>query len=186
MPLLEGIDGVEKMSKSLGNYIGIFEEPNDIYEKVMKIPDSFIIKYYSLCTDVHPDDIIKIQENLNAGKNPRDVKMELAFEITRLYRGTTAAKSAQQHFVDLFQKNITPADAEILDISNLDGTIEERLVSVLFETNKFGSKSAIRRLIKQGGVRWNGEKTSDLNVSLGNTQEGTLRIGKGNIFIVKL
>ena len=83
MPLIEGIDGVEKMSKSLGNYIGVNEDANTMYEKVMKIPDSMIIKYYNLCTDVHPDDVAKIEERLNNGENPRNIKMELAKEMKK-------------------------------------------------------------------------------------------------------
>ena len=82
MPLLEGTDGVEKMSKSLGNYIGISEEPEVIFEKVMKIPDSLIVKYYNLCTDVHPEEIAKLERKLEEGTNPRDIKMMLAGEIT--------------------------------------------------------------------------------------------------------
>ena len=87
MPLLEGIDGVEKMSKSLGNYVGISEPAAVIYEKIMKIPDSLILKYYNLCTDVHPDEVAKLQKMLEDGVNPRDVKMMLALEITGLYAG---------------------------------------------------------------------------------------------------
>ena len=87
MPLLEGIDGVEKMSKSLGNYIGISEPAEIIFEKVMKIPDVLIIKYFNLCTDVHPNEIIRFQSMLENGTNPRDVKMLLAHEITELYAG---------------------------------------------------------------------------------------------------
>ena len=81
MPLLEGLDGEQKMSKSLGNYIGINEDANTMYEKCMKIPDSLIIKYYDLCTDEHPDDIKKIEDRLKSGENPRDIKFELAKTI---------------------------------------------------------------------------------------------------------
>ena len=85
MPILEGTDGVEKMSKSLGNYIGVGENPDDMYGKVMSIPDELIIKYYELATDIHPDEIKGIKTALEGGSvNPRDVKMRLAHEITRL------------------------------------------------------------------------------------------------------
>ena len=93
MPLLEGTDGVEKMSKSLGNYIGISEEPEVIFEKVMKIPDSLIVKYYNLCTDVHPEEIAKLERKLEEGTNPRDIKMMLAGEITGLYHGNPAGRA---------------------------------------------------------------------------------------------
>ncbi len=96
MPLLEGIDGIEKMSKSLGNYIGIDEAPHTIYEKVMKIPDNMIIKYYNLCTDIHPDEVGEIAKRLEEGENPRDIKMELAYEITKLYCGEDGAAAARR------------------------------------------------------------------------------------------
>ena len=95
VPLLEGIDGKEKMSKSLGNYIGINEEPNIIYEKVMKIPDNLILRYFTLTTDIHPDKIEIIKNDLGNGVNPRDVKMELAREIVKLYYNSEKALSAE-------------------------------------------------------------------------------------------
>ena len=113
MPLLEGTDGVEKMSKSLGNYIGISEEPEVIFEKVMKIPDSLIIKYYNLCTDVHPEEIAKLERKLEEGTNPRDIKMMLAGEITGLYHGKEAAEGAGEHFKTVFQKSEIPENAPV-------------------------------------------------------------------------
>jgi tyrosyl-tRNA synthetase len=104
MPLLEGTDGVEKMSKSLGNYIGIYEEPNEMYGKVMSIPDELMIKYYELATDIHPDEISKIKAGLEDGSyHPRDAKMRLAREITSLYHSEEAAQKAEEQFKAVFQ-----------------------------------------------------------------------------------
>ena len=104
MPLLEGTDGVEKMSKSLGNYIGIYEEPDQMYGKVMSIPDELMIKYYELATDIHPDEIEKIKTSLEDGTyHPRDAKMRLAREITTLYHGEEAAIKAEEQFKAVFK-----------------------------------------------------------------------------------
>ena len=97
-PILEGIDGKNKMSKSLGNYIGVSDEANDMYVKVMKVPDDLIIKYFTLCTDLHPDKIREIEKNMENGENPRNIKMDLAFEITALYHGQDEARKAQEYF----------------------------------------------------------------------------------------
>lgn len=99
MPILEGTDGIEKMSKSLGNYIGINEEPNDMYGKVMSIPDNLIARYFELVTDIHPDKLAVLKEGLNSGNvNARDIKMRLAREITALYHGREEAALAEEHF----------------------------------------------------------------------------------------
>lgn len=130
MPLLEGIDGVEKMSKSLGNYIGINELPADIYEKVMRIPDNLIIKYYELCTDLHPNEVLEIQEKLKDGENPRDVKMNLAYEITKLYSDEASAERAQLRFKSVFQKNIIPEDVPLIRI-DLNSKVKNKEIGEL-------------------------------------------------------
>lgn len=130
MPLLEGIDGVEKMSKSLGNYIGINELPADIYEKVMRIPDNLIIKYYELCTDLHPNEVLEIQEKLKDVENPRDVKMNLAYEITKLYSDEASAERAQLRFKSVFQKNIIPEDVPLIRI-DLNSKVKNKEIGEL-------------------------------------------------------
>ncbi len=185
MPLLEGIDGIEKMSKSLGNYVGIDEEPHVIYEKVMKISDNMIIKYYNLCTDIHPDDIAKIVMRLDNNENPRDIKMELAFEITKLYCGEDEAKEAKKRFIDVYQKNLTPDDVDVLILEEGNGNLEENIIDALLETGKFQSKSEIRRLIKQGGVKWNDEKVSTLN-DIEFREENVLKVGKRHMFKIQI
>lgn len=184
MPLLEGIDGIEKMSKSLGNYIGIDEAPHTIYEKVMKIPDNMIIKYYNLCTDIHPDEVGEIAKRLEEGENPRDIKMELAYEITKLYCGEDGAAAARRRFIDVFQRDLIPEDIEILQIGNEDN-LEEMILAALLETGKFKSKSEIRRLVKQGGVKWNGDRVAEIKDINLNAGGNILRIGKKHILKIE-
>jgi tyrosyl-tRNA synthetase len=156
MPLLEGIDGVEKMSKSLGNYIGINESAKDIYVKTMQVPDNLIIKYFELATDIHPDQIEKIKTELDSGVNPRDIKMRLAKEITNLYQGEANAQLAEEHFKSLFQKNEIPEDIPEFIISG-----HEALLEIITNSDLAQSKSEARRLIVQGGVKVNGKKITD-------------------------
>lgn len=187
MPLLEGIDGVEKMSKSLGNHIGISEEPEVIYEKVMKIPDSLIIRYYDLCTDVHPDEVAKLQRQLEEGANPRDIKMMLAGEITGLYHGSEAAKRAEQHFKTVFQKSEIPENAPTIFLNaDLDTAWGEQIINGLIEKGFYKSKNEIRRIFKQGGAWYDGKKALDSSDIPAESGDHILRLGKGNFFHVKV
>ena len=182
MPLLEGTDGIEKMSKSLGNYIGINEDATTMYTKVMKVPDELIIKYYELCTDVHPDDIDKIKARLDSGENPRDVKMELAKEITKLYHSEEEAEKAEESFKSAFQKQVAPEDTPEVTLLNNSENVANNLVDTILSTGKYPSKGEIKRLFAQGAVKINGERVQDLN-SISNIENNTiLQIGKGNFF----
>lgn len=159
MPLLEGLDGKEKMSKSLGNYIGIDETPEIMYEKAMTLPDELIIKYFELVTDVHPSEVDKIKNDLEKGNiNPRDIKMKLAKEIVKLYHGEDSASRAEERFMKVFQKGEIPKDINIINASKVDFDIAETLV----ENNIVKSKNEIRRLASQGGVKINNIKVNDL------------------------
>lgn len=175
MPLLEGTDGVEKMSKSLGNYIGVDEDANTMYEKVMKIPDGMIIKYYNLCTDLHPDDVAKIEERLMQGENPRNIKMELAKEITRLYHNEQEASQAEEHFKTAYQKQEAPEDIEEIKFEN-------SILDTLLKTKKAASKGELKRLFEQGAIKVDGEKVTDFQ-SLNNfDSELIVQIGKGRFY----
>ena len=186
MPLLEGTDGVEKMSKSLGNYIGINEDASTMYTKVMKVPDELIIKYYELCTDVHPDDIDKIKARLDAGENPRDIKMELAKEITMLYHTIEEAEKAEESFKSAFQQQVAPEDTPEITLLNNSENIANNLIETILATKKYSSKGEIKRLFAQGAVKINGERVQDLN-SIGTIEDGTiLQIGKGNFYKIIL
>lgn len=187
MPLLEGIDGDQKMSKSLGNYIGISESPEVIYEKVMKIPDNMIIKYYNLCTDVHPNKVAKIQTMLEDGTNPRDVKMMLAHEITELYSGKEDADRAQLRFKSVFQKNEVPEDAPVITI-NAHGEVSqgEQIINELVILGVYKSKSEVRRVFSQGGANLDGEKVivpKDIDIK---KEMAVLKLGKAKFFRIQL
>lgn len=179
MPLLEGLDGVNKMSKSLGNYIGIDEPASVMYQKAMEIPDELIIKYYNLVTDVHPDDVAKVVERLKNGENPRNIKMELAREIVRLYHSEEDVLLAEERFKSVFQKGQIPTDILTVEVSkeNLD------IAGVLVENKMVPSKSELRRLVTQGGVKINQEKISNLQDV---NAEGELVIQIGKKKFIKL
>ena len=179
MPLLEGLDGVNKMSKSLGNYIGIDEPASVMYQKAMEIPDELIIKYYNLVTDVHPDEVAKVIERLKNGENPRNIKMELAREIVRLYHSEEDVLLAEERFKSVFQKGQIPTDILTVEVSkeNLD------IAGVLVENKMVPSKSELRRLVTQGGVKVNQEKISNLQDV---NAEGELVIQIGKKKFIKL
>lgn len=158
MPLLEGTDGKDKMSKSLGNYIGINEDANDIYGKVMSIPDEMIVKYYELATDIHPDEVTKIKAKLEEEDiNPRDVKMELAKEIVRLYHGEEESIKAEENFKNIFQQGNMPEDIGTIEVNVAETNIVDLIVKAEFAP----SKNEARRLVKQGAVKINGEKVDE-------------------------
>ncbi|MGN4125434.1 tyrosine--tRNA ligase [Lysinibacillus sphaericus] len=177
MPLLEGLDGVEKMSKSLGNYIGVNEAPETMFKKVMEVPDHLIIKYFELATDEHPQLINMIQERLENGENPRDVKIELAEIITALYHGKNAMKEAKVYFETAFQKRKIPENIPSLLIEIGQEKIAD-ILPELINMNFVQSKSEFVRLVKQNGISLNGEKIlpDDLDHTLMNND--VLQIGK--------
>lgn len=155
MPILEGLDGVEKMSKSLGNYIGIHEPAQVMFKKVMEVPDSLIIRYYELVTDEHPDTIARMSAELEEGRNPRDVKYELARTVTGLYHGDKVTE-AEKYYREAFAgKGIPQNIPELvidLDKDNLAGVIP-----LLVAEHYVQSGSEFRRLLSQGGVSLNEE-----------------------------
>ena len=182
MPLIEGLDGKEKMSKSLGNYIGIDEEAGIMYQKSMEIPDELIIKYYNLVTDVHPDEVNKIESQLKEGSvNPRDIKMNLAREIVTLYHGEESAKEAEERFKSVFQKGQIPEDIQTIQIKE-DGF---DLIEVLVSKEIVKSKSEVRRLASQGGVKVNCEKVEDL-ITIVKESELVVQIGKKKFVKIEL
>ncbi len=147
--LLEGTDGKEKMSKSLDNYIAITDVPSDMYGKVMSIPDSSIINYFELCTFTPEDLVQEIGAQLSKGeKNPRDIKMRLAREITSIYHGEKEAQKAEENFVSTFQKGKVPD--EIKNVFVKEGTM---LSQVLLEQELTESKTDFRRLITEGAIK---------------------------------
>jgi tyrosyl-tRNA synthetase len=163
-PLLEGLDGVQKMSKSLGNYIGITESPAEMFGKVMSISDELMWRYYELLTDLPPAEIMALNEASARGeRNPRDLKADLARQVITDFHSQEEAEEANREFDRTFRERQTPAD--VPTVERPAGAI--RLVKLLAGEGLSASVSEAQRLIAQGGVRVNGEKVSDAKLELG-------------------
>lgn len=177
MPILEGTDGVEKMSKSLGNYIGIHEPAEVMFKKVMEIPDHLIIRYFELATDEHPDEIDKIRQQLSEGENPRDIKFKLAEIITALYHSQEEVFKAVSYYEAAFHKKSTPDDIPTMILAIGRETVNDTIPQFV-AMGFVKSRSEFIRLLKQGGIRLNEEKIveDDLNTVLFNND--VLKIGK--------
>lgn len=174
MPLLEGLDGVEKMSKSLGNYIGVYEPAPVMFKKVMEVPDSLILKYFELATDEHPDRIEAFRLELAQGKNPRDVKYALAEIITRLYHTEQDVMTAKAYYEAAFSQKAIPPQIPVLSVKGQSRLTE--LVPLLVQSGFTASNGEFRRLVQQGGVQLNQQKIDDLDKLL--VDGDVLRIGK--------
>ena len=175
MPILEGLDGVQKMSKSLGNYIGISEAPAEMYGKAMSIPDELMMRYFMLVTDMSIEEQEQLSKDLESGAaHPRDVKMKLAHTIVRLYHGEEAANFGQDEFVRVFQKHAMPTD-----IPEYKVAITEEPVFVpqlLSDAGLTASNGEARRSIKAGAFKIDGEKCNEEHIVL---KDGmVLQVGK--------
>ncbi len=157
MPILEGLDGVEKMSKSLGNYIGIDEPAQVMFKKAMEVPDNLIIRYFELVTDVHPDEIEAIGKQLAEGANPRDIKLTLAETITSLYHDAEAVEKAKAFYHAAFSVKGIPDDVPELVI-DVEGDLLKDIIPQLVSEGYVSSKSEFNRLLAQGGISIEGEK----------------------------
>ena len=184
MPLLEGTDGVEKMSKSLGNYIGINEPAKDIYGKAMSIPDKLMARYFELVTDLPNKEVKAIRRGLSSAKlHPRDVKMRLAHVLVRMYHGQAAADKAQDEFVAIFRRGEMPDDILPMGVAKGDltpgGTMwVARLLVVL---GLASSTSEGRRLVVQGGVRIDENRVTDAAADVPVTDGMVVRVGKRRV-----
>ena len=182
MPLLVGTDGTQKMSKSYDNYIGITEDANDMYGKVLSIPDNLIYSWFELLSDIPVGELptykTKVQED------PRNTKHELALVITQMYHGEEKAKAARTHFEETVVGNAIPDDAPTLEY---DAGSEIRLLDIVSDAEFTSSNGETKRLIKQGGISIDDEKISDkgYSVTFEDTTEFTLKVGKRNFAIVK-
>jgi tyrosyl-tRNA synthetase len=175
-PLLEGLDGVNKMSKSLNNYIGIDEPPNEMFGKVMSISDDLMWRYYELLTDATVDDLNALKLRSEASEtNPRDLKVTLAKQVIKDFHGWEAAEEAEEEFQRRFVKKELPDEIEE---RKMDKAVY-RLADLLARTGMAASKGEARRLIEQGGVKVNGEKASAANAEVDLSGEGVLlQVGK--------
>jgi tyrosyl-tRNA synthetase len=176
MPILEGLDGVNKMSKSLGNYIGVSEAPEVMFKKVMEIPDSLITRYFELVTDEHPDRIQEIMEELSQGRNPRDVKLELAGIITTLYHGEEGKLRGEAYFQTVFHEKELPEEITTFELEE-DQEMLLDVVGILIQEKLVASASEFRRLVSQGGVKLNREKVLDIDCAFVD-EDNVLQIGK--------
>lgn len=175
-PLLEGLDGVNKMSKSLNNYIGIDESPNEMFGKVMSISDELMWKYYELLTDLSPAEISNLRSQISEGKNPRDVKVELAKLIIKDFHSAEAAKEAEDEFVRRFVDKSAPTEMEEVAVS----AEVFKLADLVVASGLVASKGEARRLIEQGGVKIDGEKATSgaAEIDLSGGGSVVMQVGK--------
>ncbi len=172
MPLLEGTDGVKKMSKSYKNYIAINDNPKDMFGKIMSIPDSIMLKYFELLTDENMNEVKKMVQ-----ENPRDAKSYLAYLIVKQYYGEEIAKNQQEEFERVFSKKEIPSDIPVINVKK--GKYE--IIDLLAEFNLVSSKSEAKRLINQGGIKINSQKINTPNYVLdlsNKNAEVLIQIGK--------
>jgi len=177
MPLLEGLDGVQKMSKSLGNYIGINEAPNEQFGKVMSVSDELMFRYYELLTDVPLSEIRKMREDVASGqRHPMETKADLAVRIITDYHGAQAAEGAREEFNRVFRKGSVPEDIEIQEIALSSGPL--RLTKLLASLKLAPSVTEAQRLIESGAVHINGERVSDVKAEISKPGEYLFKVGK--------
>lgn len=177
MPLLVGTDGVEKMSKSYGNYIGISDTPGEIFGKTLSIPDKLIYTYFELGTDVPSVELQEIKVQLqNPNINPRDIKRRLARTLVETYYDKEAALNAESEFDKIFIKKEIPDDIPTMEWNKSHSEIN--IVDLLIDTNLAPSKSEARRLIQQGGVSIDNEKIADLSINVKIEKDIVIKVGK--------
>jgi len=184
MPLLEGLDGVQKMSKTYGNYIGITDPAGDIFGKVMSISDKLMWRYFELLSFRPLKEIDALRSAIDEGMNPRDVKFELAMEITARFHDVKAAKEARDEFISRFQKGAMPDDIEEVSLASKDGTMG--IAYLLKEAGLVSSTSEAFRMIKQGAVRVDGERIEDRGVEICAGTDHVYQVGKRRFMKVRL
>jgi len=181
LPLLEGTDGIEKMSKSYGNDIGLTDTPEDMYGKSMSISDEMIEKYFILAADANTKTVSKVKKQLSdSSQNPRDIKRELARAIVQLYHGQNAAKEAEQYFDRVIVNKDAPDEMDQVELS-----IDTQLIEVVTNEGLTSSKGEARRLIKQGAIRVDDEKITDESHILLKGKEVVIKVGKRRFIKIK-
>jgi len=182
LPVLEGIDGTQRMSKSLGNYIGIDETPEQIYGKTMSIPDKLIYSYFELITDVDLKELNQIKANLETpGINPMDLKRSLARNLVRMYHDNSKAQEAEKHFNLIHQQGEIPDDIPAVSLAGQ----KRRIIDIMVETGLVSGTGEARRLIRQGGVKLNGETLKDELQEIRGNGESVLKVGKRRFLRIK-
>ena len=184
LPILEGLDGVQKMSKSLGNYIGITDDPKEMFGKIMSISDELMWRYFELLSFRPMSEIESLQREVDAGRNPRDVKFLLAEELITRFHDAAAARDAQADFIQRFQKGAIPEDLEEKTLSIDEDEIG--LAALLKMAGMTSSTSESFRMIQQGAVRVDGEKVSDKGLKLPAGKAFVVQVGKRKFARLKL
>lgn len=176
VPLLEGLDGVNKMSKSLGNYIGITDKPDDMFGKIMSVSDELMWRYYDLLSFRTLGDIQKLKDEVQQGKNPRDVKFLLAEELITRFHSAAAAVAARESFITRFQKGAIPDDLQEIAIAIDSDAI--KIASLLKQAGLCSSTSDALRMVEQDAVKIDGERVEDKNLSINKGFIGVFQVGK--------
>lgn len=176
VPLLEGLDGVQKMSKSLGNYIGVTDSPEDMFGKMMSVSDDLMWRYYELLSFESKDSIAQKQDAIAQGANPRDIKIELAKELIARFHNTAAAERAEQDFIQRFQKNAIPETIDHITVT-IEGS-SAPIANILKDAGLVNSTSEAIRMIKQNAVRIDGERVKDTHYECAKGSEAVYQVGK--------
>ncbi len=176
MPILEGLDGVQKMSKSLGNYIGVDDKPDDMFGKIMSISDELMWRYFELLSFRPMSDIEQFKKDVEQGANPRDIKFKLADEIIERFHSKEAADKARESFIARFQKGAMPDDMPELSLKTENGEIP--IANLLKDAGLTGGTSEAMRMIKQGAVKIDGEKVLDKSLKIQAGTQSVYQVGK--------
>ena len=184
VPILEGLDGVKKMSKSLNNYVAIDEEPDEMFGKIMSISDDLMWRWFELLSFMSEDEINSLKKEMQDGKNPRDIKFILAEEIVDRFHKDGDGQKCKELFLNRFQKGQIPENVDSVKV-NIDGE-SILLVNLLKETNMIASVSEGNRLIKQGGIKVNSEKVNDPKFEISINSENLYQVGKRRFIKIKI
>tara|TARA_B100000674_G_scaffold79460_1_gene55149 strand:+ start:433 stop:1620 length:1188 start_codon:yes stop_codon:yes gene_type:complete len=184
VPILEGLDGIKKMSKSLNNFVGIDEEPNEMFGKIMSISDELMWRWFELLSFISEEEINDLKKQMENGKNPRDIKFMLAEELVDRFHKDGEGKKCKESFLNRFQKGNIPDDIDSVKI-NIDGP-KIMLVNLLKDANMISSVSEGNRLIKQGGIKINSEKVEDPKLEVSEGSEDIYQVGKRKFLKIKL
>ena len=176
MPILEGLDGVQKMSKSLNNYIGIDEAPDEMFGKLMSISDELMWRYFELLSFLPEEDIEKFKQDIEEGINPRDIKFVLGEELVARFHSPAEATQARENFIARFQKGAMPDDIKELELKAVDGKLA--IANLLKDAGLVQSTSEVFRMIKQGAVKIDGEKIEDKSLEVQSGSEHIFQVGK--------
>ena len=184
VPILEGLDGAKKMSKSLNNFVGIDEEPNEMFGKIMSISDDLMWRWFELLSFISEVEINDLKKQMEHGKNPRDIKFVLAEELVDRFHEDGDGEKCREAFLNRFQKGNMPDEIELTEVKIEKDTI--LLVNLLKDTNMITSISEGNRLIKQGGIKINSKKVEDSKLEISKGTEDIYQVGKRKFLKIKV